>query len=238
MKFYNRYYKSNFHELISHYPRYYRDVFEMVEILKAQGRVMDALEDSVEQTFLDHFVLTASLPAIKTWEGFLGITYQEQLTLEQRRSVVVARLCSMGHIGEQEIRAMIGQYTPNHVDVDFLRGTISILIEGAVFDEENLLKTLLKRIPAHLALDMSVHIRKQYRQTVPFQQVAADAPWIAGEPPMPGGVSKMDCRFRQGGTSTSETDSGTPQVRETARGRSMASGGLFCRTHIQSKRID
>lgn len=51
MKFYNHCYKSNYQELISHYPKYYREVFEMVEILKAQGRVTDVLEDNIEQTF-------------------------------------------------------------------------------------------------------------------------------------------------------------------------------------------
>ena len=119
MRLYNRYYKSNYHELISHYPRYYREVFEMVEILKAQGKVVDALEDNIEQTFLDHFILTADPPTLRTWEKFLGITYEEQLALEQRRRVVIARLCGLGHIGEPEIRAIIGNYSDGETDVDF-----------------------------------------------------------------------------------------------------------------------
>ena len=39
MKFYEKYYASNYEELITYYPRFYRDVFEMVEILKANGRI-------------------------------------------------------------------------------------------------------------------------------------------------------------------------------------------------------
>lgn len=152
MRLYNRYYKSNYHELISHYPRYYREVFEMVEILKAQGKVADALEDNIEQTFLDHFILTADPPTIKTWESFLGITYEEQLTLEQRRRVVIARLCGLGHIGEPEIRAIIENYSEGEIDVDFENSSVMITINGEIFDRNNLIETLLRRIPAHLGL--------------------------------------------------------------------------------------
>lgn len=42
-----------------------------------------------------------------TWEKFLDIIYEEPLTLEQRRHVVIARLCGLGHIGEPEIRAIM-----------------------------------------------------------------------------------------------------------------------------------
>ena len=43
MKFYDKYYTSNYEELITYYPRFYRDVFEMVEILKAHGRIADGM---------------------------------------------------------------------------------------------------------------------------------------------------------------------------------------------------
>ena len=36
MRFYEKYFKNNYDELIRFYPRYYREVYEMVEILKAK----------------------------------------------------------------------------------------------------------------------------------------------------------------------------------------------------------
>lgn len=68
MKFYDKYFKSNYEELITYYPRYYRDVFEMVEILKAEGRIADELEAHIEQAYLNNFVLTADLETVKIWE--------------------------------------------------------------------------------------------------------------------------------------------------------------------------
>ena len=165
MRLYERHYKSNYEELITYYPRYYRDVFEMVEILKAFGRAADGLEENIEQAYLNNFILTADAETIKVWEGILDITYTEKLTLDQRKRVVIARL-NGGHIGEPEIRWIISNYTDNAVRMDFGRGIVTIVIEGEVFDEENLYKTLLRRIPAHLALGMTIEVRRVFRRTL------------------------------------------------------------------------
>ena len=168
MKLYEKYYKNNFEELITYYPRYYREVFEMVEILKAFGRVADGLEANIEQTYLNNFILTADAETIKVWEEILEITYTRPLTLDQRKRVVIARLAGYGHIGEPEIRAIIANYTERAVAVDFEKGVVFITIEGEVFDEANLWNTLLRRIPAHLALNVKVHIQRSFRQRIDF----------------------------------------------------------------------
>lgn len=41
MRFYGNQFGSSYEELISYYPRYYRDVLEMVAILNAQGKLLD-----------------------------------------------------------------------------------------------------------------------------------------------------------------------------------------------------
>ncbi|HJB36558.1 MAG TPA: YmfQ family protein [Candidatus Acutalibacter ornithocaccae] len=164
MKFYIKYYKNNYEKLLTYYPRYYRDVFEMVEILKAYGKISDVMELQIEQAYLNNFVLEADETTIRGWEDILGITYSKPLSLEQRRRVIIARIAGHGHIGEPEIREVIANYTDKSVSVDFAKGIIYIVIEGEVFDENNLLRTLLRRIPAHLALDMRIHIRREFRQ--------------------------------------------------------------------------
>ena len=164
MKFYNRYYTGSYEELLTYYPRFYRDVFEMVEILKAFGRVADGLEAGVERVFLNSFILTADAETVKEWEGILHITYAEQLTLDQRKRIVIGRLCGNGHIGEQEIREIIANYTGGAVGIDFKLGVIYITIEGEVFGEANLLDTLYRRVPAHLAIGMQVRTRRTFRQ--------------------------------------------------------------------------
>ena len=85
MKFYQKYFKNCYEELLSYYPRYYRDVFEMMEILKAFGRVADGLEDAIEQAYLNYFIQEADLKTIKIWEDILGISYTEDLTLDHQK---------------------------------------------------------------------------------------------------------------------------------------------------------
>ena len=73
MRFYEKQFENNFEELITYYPRFYRDVYEMVEILKANGRVFDRMEGDIEQTYLNCFIEYADEETIKKLEDFLDI---------------------------------------------------------------------------------------------------------------------------------------------------------------------
>lgn len=204
MRLYEKYYKNNFEELITYYPRYYRDVFEMVEILKAFGRVADGLEANIEQTHLNNFILTADAETIRVWEELLDITYTKKLTLDQRKRVVIARIMGYGHIGEPEIRGIIANYTERAVAVDFQRGVVFITIEGEVFDEMNLWDTLLRRIPAHLGLNVKVHIQRTFRHRIDFHFGGAAGAHFTPEPVSEDRVSRRKLYFGYGGRAVSE----------------------------------
>lgn len=163
MSYLNPPYENNFKELCAAMPLFYLDVYEMREILKTEGRLLDGVCGSFETIIADNFISTADAATLRLWEAALGTTYEKTLTLEQRRSVVLARIIGNGHIGEPEIREIIGQYTDISPKVGFAKGIITIVIYEEVFDEANMLDTLLRRIPAHLALVMNVHIRREFR---------------------------------------------------------------------------
>lgn len=264
MKLYEKYYKSNYEELITYYPRYYRDVFEMVEILKAFGRVADGLEEDIEQAYLNNFILTADAETIKVWEGILDITYTGKLTLDQRKRVVIARIMGYGHIGEPEIRGIIANYTERAVAVDFARGIISIVIEGEIFDELNLWNTLLRRIPAHLALDVKIHIQRTFRQRVDVRFGGAAGAHFTLAPVGEDRVSRKPLYVGYGGRAEAdfttapvgedrtsrtalsvgysgllspEVDGIPPGVEKSATGRTEGAGGMYCHTHTKSKLI-
>lgn len=261
MKFYERYYPGNYEELITYYPRYYRDVFEMVEILKAHGRIADSLEAHIEQAFLNNFILTADAETIGIWEGILEITYSEKLSLDQRKRVVIARL-NGGHIGEPEIRWIISNYTDRDMFMNFAQGIITIVIQGEVFDEKNLYKTLIRRIPAHLKLGMSVEMHRTFQQPlkISFGGAAGAAFWIppvsedrAGrttfevgygarvftnfhsEPVGEDRMAAMPLDVANGGLLKPGV-TGTPlEPQRAATGRTEGAGGMFCHTHTKSK---
>lgn len=258
MSYLNPPYPTNFQELCAAMPIFYLDVREMRAILRAQGRLLDGICNGVENVVDFNFILTSDEATIRKWEKALKITYKSRLTLDQRKRVVISYIIGLGHIGEPEIRSIIGQYTPNHVDFDFMRGTITIVVEGEIFDEDSLLETLLRLIPAHLTLKMSIHIRKEYRQTIPFaqggvvgsyfflepvtqghitdtmpltfSQAAVAAPQLTSEPPTAGETVRTRYKFWQGGTSTSDMAGDTPQVQRTAHRPISVAHGAFDRS--------
>ena len=233
MKLYEKYYKNNFEELITYYPRYYRDVFEMVEILKAFGRVADGLEANIEQTYLNNFILTADAGTIKVWEDLLEITYTRPLTLDQRKRVVIARIAGYGHIGEPEIRGIIANYTERAVAVDFKRGVIFITIEGEIFDEMNLWDTIKRRIPAHLALDMKAHIQRKFRQRIDFYFGGATGAHFRPQPVGEDRVSRRQLYVGYSGRAIAEFE--TAPVGEDRTGRTALAVGYSGRAEAEFK---
>lgn len=237
MKFYNRYYTGSYEELLTYYPRFYRDVFEMVEILKAFGRVADGLEAGVERVFLNSFILTADAETVKEWEGILHITYAEQLTLDQRKRVVIGRLCGNGHIGEQEIREIIANYTGGAVGIDFKLGVIYITIEGEVFGEANLLDTLYRRVPAHLAIGMQVRTRRTFRQQLWVGYGGAIGTQQTGQFVAEPRTVRRALLVAHSGYLTPTLNGEPSDVRRASTGRRSGAGGVFFQTKIKSKLI-
>ena len=73
MKLFESHYKNNYEELITYYPVFYREVYEMTEILKAQGRLADNLQNSIEQVFSNQFIDSADESVISSYEKIMGI---------------------------------------------------------------------------------------------------------------------------------------------------------------------
>ena len=46
---------SGYEELLSMHPDFYREVYEMQEILKVQGKLSDNLTTDIQQVFFNHY---------------------------------------------------------------------------------------------------------------------------------------------------------------------------------------
>lgn len=165
MKFYDKYFANNFDELITYYPRFYRDVFEMVEILKAHGRVADVLEDNIEQTYLNSFVDYADEETIEKLERFLSIGLNKSRTLEERRRLVKSYFVGFGKVSASMIAEMIQSYTGASVDIWFEpfddAGNNMLYINFQRGDEPTLYMSdinllLSKKMPAHIQYQAAV----------------------------------------------------------------------------------
>lgn len=165
MKFYDKYYENNFEELITYYPRFYRDVFEMVEILKAHGGIADELEANIEQTYLNSFIDYADEDTIEQLEKFLNIGLNKSRTLEERRRLVKSYFVGFGKVSASMLAEMIQSYTGASVDIKFEpfdeEGNNMLYIHFQRGDEPTLYMgdinlLLSKKIPAHIQYQAAV----------------------------------------------------------------------------------
>ncbi len=159
MKFYEKYYANNYDELITYYPRFYRDVFEMVEILKAYGRIADGMEENIEQTYRNGFLDYANEATISKLENFLKIGQSKNRTLEERRRLVKSYFVGAGKMSASAIFQIIAVYTDSPVICELKpfddKGNNRLYIEIQNSEEKtiytkDIFAILSKRIPAHL----------------------------------------------------------------------------------------
>lgn len=168
MKLYDKYWPSNYDELITYYPRFYRDVLEMDAILRAHGGVADGLEDDIEQVYLNSFIDYADEATITSLEKFLGIGLNKQRTLEERRRLVKSFFVGFGKVSATMLEEMIESYTGAEVSsrfeasdeegnnalyLDFERGGVEMLYMS------DIIFLLEKKIPAHIKWQAAVTYR-------------------------------------------------------------------------------
>lgn len=113
------YFASSFDELITYYPRFYREVYEMVEILKAEGKLADEIETNIDTVLKNCFIDTADEPTIRKYEEILNIKLERTQTLDERRALVKSFFIGRGKISADVICTVIEAYTGDKVVCKF-----------------------------------------------------------------------------------------------------------------------
>ncbi len=159
------YWPNNYARLITYYPVWYRDVYEMVEILKTEGQLLDDLDAGTLLVLNNNFIDTADEPTIAKLESFIGIIPNPERTLDERRRLIKAYFVGFGKISASMLKEMIFSYTGAGSEVKFEPGDaqqnnyLSIFIERGAEPTLYLaeIDTLLqKKIPAHIAWQATV----------------------------------------------------------------------------------
>lgn len=163
--FYNNYYNSNYEELLTYYPKFYRDVLEMRAVLEAEGKIADDLQANIEQVFDDCFIDTADETTIRNLEEFLFLGLYKQRSLEERRRLVKSLFVGSGKVSASMLCETISAYTGaavtvsfepfdaegnNKLNIEFDRGTDRTLYMS------DILTLIEKRIPAHIEHESAV----------------------------------------------------------------------------------
>ena len=137
----------------------YDDVLEIRAVWGTQGIVYDDLRHGIVRAIENCIIKTADADAVTKYERFLGISYDEALPdVEFRRAVVAAAFIGTRHIGRPEIVELMSLFTPRGGIVEFDSGTVHITVDGYILDETTFLNLLLRKLPAHLGLRITVLI--------------------------------------------------------------------------------
>lgn len=78
--------------LLEYMPDYYKDVYEMKELLKAQSGVLSEFEDTEIRTLLNEFVMKADETGISIFENQYNIRPEPGESLESRRRNVLLQM--------------------------------------------------------------------------------------------------------------------------------------------------
>lgn len=163
-RFYNRQFASNYDELISYYPRYYRDVREMVAILKANGRLLDGAQDAIEGIYTSGFIDSMDEAAIVELERFLHIRTRSQRTLEERRRLIKSYIIGFGKVSATLLSEMLQAYTGSPSDIKLEpfddRFNNKLYISTSPQNEfsflvSDVLDILSKKVPAHIPFSIA-----------------------------------------------------------------------------------
>ncbi|QNQ80775.1 putative phage tail protein [Lactobacillus sp. PV034] len=79
-------------DLLAYKPDYYEKVYEMDELLKAQGSSLASFEDLYHQQLLNQFISQADSTGISIFESQYQIIPQKGETLEERRNEVLTHI--------------------------------------------------------------------------------------------------------------------------------------------------
>lgn len=150
---------NGFEELLSMYPSYYSKVYEMLEILKANGRLSDQLKTDIQQIFFNQFINEADSNTISDFEKILNLNASSK-SLDERRRIVKACLTSSGKLSSSMISDIIRAYTGAEATITFEQeaymadfDTLTINAErgtGTVINVSEVIKLISNKIPAHI----------------------------------------------------------------------------------------
>lgn len=85
--YYEKEFESCYDELIKFYPVFYKDIFEMNEILKIYGNLADVIQKNIDIMLADNYIQTADEVAVERLEKFLYINTDKTKSLRERKNL-------------------------------------------------------------------------------------------------------------------------------------------------------
>lgn len=163
-------------ELLEYMPAFYDGVYEMEELLRAQGQALAANDKTQEQIMANQFVVTADETGVKAFEEQLGIVAKPTATLEERKQQIILESAPPQPLTKNYLYAssanLLGMNVRSEINTD-LR-TVTAYATGSIsaVQAENLRNWLYHILPANMLLVVHIEFTTQSSDLQAFASVA------------------------------------------------------------------
>lgn len=144
-------------KLIDYVPPYYDVLLESREILAAEDAEIARLNAEINDLLLQFNASTATW-GLREWERIVGVSTDETKSIEERRSVVIAKLRGTGVVNAALVKSVAESFQGGELNVIEKNAEYKVQIEfvstyGVPSNIDDLTAILREIIPAHLEIE-------------------------------------------------------------------------------------
>lgn len=163
-------------ELLEYMPEFYDGVYEMEELLKAQGQALAANDTTQEQILNNQFVVTADETGVKAFEDQLGIVAKPLATLEERKQQIILESAPPQPLTKNYLYASSTNLLGMSVrfEIDTALRTVTAYATGSIsaVQADSLRNWLYHILPANMLLVVHIGFATQSSNLQAFASVA------------------------------------------------------------------
>lgn len=150
-------------QLSKYQPSFYRTSGVMRCINAALEKELERLQAAAESIRTELNISTA-VERISDWEASVGLKPNDNLTIESRRSRVLARLRQIGSATKDRIKSIVESYTRGSVEIIENSAEYTVLIRftdkiGKPDNMDGIIEQLERIMPAHLEVKFEYKYR-------------------------------------------------------------------------------
>jgi hypothetical protein len=143
-------------EMFSYLPQEYADYRESKAIIQSEAIELEALNDAISDVLAQFYIDTATW-GLADWEKVCGVTPDELKPIEERRSLIKAKMRGTGVVTTALIQNVVSSYTGGDVEIteDFASYNVKVKFVstyGVPTNMTDVQKVVRDILPAHLGL--------------------------------------------------------------------------------------
>lgn len=144
--------------MLNYYPQVIQQLIEFKALIKSEGFEVDIASNQIELLVNEKYLTTMGEKRISEWEKALGMVYESDDTLQDRRDAIIARIRGQGKLNTSLINAIVNAFTGgtaiSYIKNSVLYVKITPPPNNKQYKFENVRRELIKKVPAHLGLEV------------------------------------------------------------------------------------